>query len=92
MKLCTRCGQTKPLSEFGTRWHRRKIQPLAYCKPCHVDYQWVCRKHHRILDRQRNDQSQPYALSGRPDLLGDLDGRVLAARLGLFARPLGVVR
>lgn len=30
-----------------------------------------------------------YRLSGRPDLLADLDGRVLAARLGLFARPLG---
>lgn len=34
MKLCTRCGQTKPVSEFYLRHGDREGEPYSICKAC----------------------------------------------------------
>lgn len=38
MKKCSKCGEIKPLSEFGTRKRNGKIRPLASCKKCLSDH------------------------------------------------------
>lgn len=46
MKTCTRCGETKALSEFGTRNRRGKTEPMSRCRPCNRDYQREWRAAH----------------------------------------------
>lgn len=37
-RKCPRCGQEKPLTEFGTRTRRGRKSALPYCRPCHTEY------------------------------------------------------
>lgn len=64
-KRCSRCGETKPLSEFG-RNSRTRDNAFAYCRPCgaaktrewraaHPEHwaQWSAEHHDEILARRR---------------------------------------
>lgn len=37
MKICSRCGQNKPLDHYSWKV-KSKGQRQAYCKPCHNEY------------------------------------------------------
>ena len=37
-KICSKCGQEKPITEYYTRRKGDKLLPLAHCKQCHDDY------------------------------------------------------
>lgn len=45
-KLCTKCKQIKPISEFSTMTSRGKKQIGSYCKPCKCEYNRVNHKPH----------------------------------------------
>jgi len=50
-RLCARCQQRKPLSEF----RRQNGRPRAYCIPCGnaVNQEWRARHHDELLARRR---------------------------------------
>lgn len=50
-RLCARCGQRKPLTEF--RWQHGR--PKAHCKPCGnaVTQEWRARHHDELLAKRR---------------------------------------
>jgi recombinational DNA repair protein (RecF pathway) len=50
-RLCARCGERKPLSEF--RFQRGR--PGSYCKPCRnaATQEWRARHHDKLLARRR---------------------------------------
>lgn len=35
MKVCKRCGESKPLTEFSLQTARGSTYPVARCEPCH---------------------------------------------------------
>ena len=56
MKVCSKCKQSKPLSEF----HKNRSLPGGhhyYCKPCRKSYETPLRKIHR---ENRKEQQKEY--------------------------------
>jgi len=54
MKLCGKCGKTKPLTEFTFK--KGKHKPQSYCKDCNREYQ---REHyHRNKEKYFDDRKQ----------------------------------
>jgi len=55
VKTCLRCGQEKPVGEFGLT---RAGNPRSWCKPCHAAYKAAWKKTERGSESERRERQR----------------------------------
>lgn len=87
-KLCPRCGNVKPIGEFGKR---RGGKPKGYCRDCEADYQQehatsdAGREQHRKARAKWNDGNHAYFLMYRYGITQERYEEMVAAQHGCCA-------
>lgn len=54
-KRCSKCGKQKPVSEFGKRERRGKVECAAYCRLCMNAYHVERRKNNPVARKAHRD-------------------------------------
>jgi hypothetical protein len=76
MKLCKRCGETKPISEYFVNT-KRKDGVQTYCKPCHLEYgreRYADPESYRRRQMNRDEYARRRKKSGRKWYLKSMYG------------------
>jgi Recombination endonuclease VII len=90
-KHCPRCGNVKPIVEFGLRYSGRGAKPKGYCRDCEATYQIEHsanpegREQHRKARSKWNASNHEYFLAYRYGISKQRYDEMLAAQGGVCA-------